>query len=102
MEAEELKQSINKQTSDIMDDYYTKFKNFVTEGRFVSPEKIEAVNVFGLEKAMEMFADGKQPDFQILDNLRRMSCERSFLFHKELNTARQMQELQTNLNRYQS
>lgn len=37
-------------------------EDFVTEGRFVNPEKMEAVELYGLQKAKEMWANG-EPDF---------------------------------------
>ena len=58
---------------------------FVTEkGGFVSPEKIVAVDLYGFEKAKEMWKDG-EPDEHTVYNLRKISCENALNGRKCLN-----------------
>lgn len=59
-----MTQDINKQVED-----------FVTEGRFVNPEKMEAVELYGLKKAKEMWANG-EPDFATRMELSKRSISR--------------------------
>ena len=58
---------------------------FVTEkGGFVNPEKITAIDLYGFEKAKEMWKDGK-PDDTTLHRLRIISCENALNGRKALN-----------------
>ena len=58
---------------------------FVTEkGGFVNPEKITAIDLYGFEKAKEMWKDGK-PDENTLHKLRIISCENALNGRKALN-----------------
>lgn len=50
-------------------------EDFVTEGRFVNPEKMEAVELYGLKKAKEMWANG-EPDFATRMKLSKRSIDR--------------------------
>ena len=50
-------------------------EDFVTEGRFVNPEKMEAVELYGLNKAKEMWANG-EPDFATRMELSKRSIRR--------------------------
>lgn len=46
---------------------------FVTDKHgFVDPEKIEAVDLYGLDKAREMWANGK-PDWKVRTNLQKLA-----------------------------
>lgn len=51
---------------------------FVLENGFVNPEKLAAVNVFGLKKAKELFLNGS-PDFKTLENLRIIALNKYLL-----------------------
>ena len=53
-------------------------ESFVLENGFVNPEKLTAVDVFGLEKAKELFSNGG-PDFKTLENLRIISLNKYLL-----------------------
>lgn len=53
-------------------------EKFITEGHFVNPEKLEAVKVFGLKKAKEIFAQ-KEQNTCIIDKLRYRACLRALL-----------------------
>lgn len=58
---------------------------FVTEkGGFVSPEKITAIDLYGFEKAQEMWKDGK-PDENTLYKLRVIALENALSGRKALN-----------------
>ena len=58
---------------------------FVTEkSGFVNPEKITAIDLYGFEKAQEMWKDG-EPDEQTVYNLRKISCENALNGRKCLN-----------------
>lgn len=51
-------------------------EDFVTEkGGFVNPEKMEAVELYGLKKAKEMWANG-EPDFTTRMELSKRSISR--------------------------
>lgn len=50
-------------------------EDFVTEGRFVNPEKMEAVELYGLNKAKEMWTNG-EPDFATRMKLSERSISR--------------------------
>lgn len=58
--------------------YTERLNNFVYDERkrFVSPEKMEAVEQFGLDRAIELWKDG-EPDSAILDKLRLCSSLRN-------------------------
>lgn len=54
-------------------------EDFVCDKRgFIDPEKVEAVEIFGLEKAREMWRDG-EPDFHTKENLRFIACTKALL-----------------------
>ena len=54
-------------------------EEFVCDNKgFVDPEKAEAVNIYGLEKAREMWRDGG-PSFSIRNNLRIIACQNALL-----------------------
>lgn len=58
---------------------------FVTEkGGFVNPEKITAIDLYGFEKAQEMWKNG-EPDSKTLHRLRIISCESALQGRKALN-----------------
>ncbi len=58
---------------------------FVTEkGGFVNPEKITAIDLYGFEKAQEMWKNGK-PDEHTIHTLRKISCENALNGRKCLN-----------------
>lgn len=57
---------------------YKDIQEFVTEGAFVNPEKVTAIDIYGFEKAKEMWKDG-EPDFTTRKNLQTIAC------HKALN-----------------
>lgn len=60
-------------------------EEFVTEkGGFVSPEKIAAIDLYGFEKAQEMWKNG-EPDSETLHKLRIISCEDALHLRKTLN-----------------
>lgn len=40
-------------------EYRDRVENFVREGHFVDPEKVAAVDIYGIEKAEEMWQNGK-------------------------------------------
>lgn len=64
---------------------YKEIENFVTEkGGFVNPEKITAIDLYGFEKAKEMWKYG-EPDQKTLYNLRVISCENALSGRKALN-----------------
>lgn len=65
---------------------YEEIDNFVTEkGGFVSPEKIVAIDLYGFEKAKEMWKNGK-PNENTLHELRIISCENALNGRKALNS----------------
>lgn len=47
---------------------YNEVEQFVTDGKFVNPEKLMAVDIYGLEKAKEMWKNG-EPNFTTRKNL---------------------------------
>ena len=54
-------------------------EDFVCDNKgFVDPEKVEAVEIYGLEKAMEMWRDG-EPSFAIRNNLRSIALSKALL-----------------------
>lgn len=54
-------------------------EDFVCDNKgFVDPEKAEAVEIYGLEKAREMWRDGA-PDFAIRNNLRIIAMQKALL-----------------------
>ena len=54
-------------------------EEFVTDkGGFVDPEKVEAVELYGLEKAVEMWKDGK-PDWQTRTMLQKRALAKYLL-----------------------
>ena len=56
---------------------------FVTEkGGFVNPEKITAIDLYGFEKAKEMWKDGEPKN---VHNLRIIACENALKGRKALN-----------------
>lgn len=58
---------------------YDDIVKFVTDKKgFVDPEKAEAVNIYGLEKAVEMWKDG-EPDFTTRMNLLTIACNKALL-----------------------
>ena len=68
-----------------MKDKVMTITEFVTEkGGFVNPEKITAIDLYGFEKAQEMWKDGK-PDEKNLHKLRIVSCENALEGRKCLN-----------------
>ena len=56
----------------------SEIEKFVYDGKFVNPEKAEAVEIYGLEKAKEMWKNG-EPDYRIRDNLRAIACSKALL-----------------------
>lgn len=63
---------------------YEEIDNFVTEkGGFVSPEKITAIDLYGFEKAKEIW-EGGGPDNKTLHKLRVLSCENAIKDRNEL------------------
>ena len=64
---------------------YEDIQDFVTEkGGFVSPEKITAIDLYGFEKAKEMWKDGN-PNADTLYKLRVISCKNALNGRKALN-----------------
>ena len=58
---------------------HKEIETFVTdEHGFVDPEKMEAVNIYGLEKAKEMWKDGEL-DFTTRKNLLTITCKKALL-----------------------
>lgn len=57
-------------------DYKKRLYDFVYEGRFVNPEKVEAVVEFGLDKAEQMWENG-EPSKETLLRLQRNGCLRA-------------------------
>lgn len=58
---------------------YEDIVKFVTDKKgFVDPEKVEAVNIYGLEKAKEMWKDG-EPDFSTRMELLTIACQKALL-----------------------
>lgn len=62
-------------------DYKTRLYNFVYEGRFINPEKMEAVEEFGLDKAEEMWQNG-EPTWEIRSKLQTNACQRALYVRK--------------------
>ena len=59
------------------------FNDFVTDKNgFVDPEKVEAVLFFGLEKAKELWANGKEPEWRLRNFLQERSCSRALMKRK--------------------
>ena len=53
--------------------------NFVTDKcGFVNPEKITAIDLYGFEKAKDMWKDG-EPNFQTLNNLRIIASKKALI-----------------------
>ena len=64
---------------------YEEIDNFVTEkGGFVNPEKITAIDLYGFEKAKEIWKYGN-PDASTLHKLRITACENALAGRKALN-----------------
>ena len=64
---------------------YKEIEDFVTDkGGFVCPEKITAIDLYGFNKAKEMWKDG-EPDQKTLHKLRIISCENASNGIKALN-----------------
>lgn len=57
---------------------------FVTEGQFVNPDKIAAIDLYGFEKAQELWKNG-QPDNKTLNILRDFSFKNAIEGRKALN-----------------
>ena len=57
---------------------------FVTEGQFVNPDKIAAIDLYGFEKAQELWKNG-QPDYKTLNILRDFSFKNAIEGRKALN-----------------
>lgn len=58
---------------------YDDIVKFVTDKKgFVDPEKVESVNIYGLEKAKKMWKDG-EPDFSTRMNLFTIACKKALL-----------------------
>ena len=57
---------------------YKEIEDFVTDGKFVNPEKVEAVEIYGFEKAKDMWKDG-EPDFTTRQNLLTIACHKALL-----------------------
>lgn len=56
-----------------------KIESFVTDEKgFVDPEKLEAVDIYGIDKAIEMWKDG-EPDFTTRKNLSTIACKKALL-----------------------
>lgn len=58
---------------------YKEIEEFVTDkSGFVDPEKVEAVEIYGFEKAKEMWKNG-EPDFTTRLNLMTIGCQKALL-----------------------
>lgn len=58
---------------------HKEIETFVTdEYGFIDPEKLEAVNIYGIEKAKEMWKDG-EPDFTLRMNLLTTASQKALL-----------------------
>ena len=55
---------------------YREIADFVTDkDGFVDPEKVTAVDLYGLDQAKEMFANGG-PSYNTRENLRIIACNK--------------------------
>ena len=57
---------------------YKEIEDFVTDGKFVNPEKVTAIDLYGFETAKEMWEDG-EPDFTTRIKLTTISCQKALL-----------------------
>ncbi len=58
---------------------YKEIEDFVTDKTgFVDPEKIEAVEIYGFEKAKKMWENG-EPDFSTRMRLSSIACQKALL-----------------------
>lgn len=64
-------------------DYKKRLYDFVYEGRFINPEKAEAVEEFGLDKAEQMWENG-EPSWETRSRLQVNGCLRALYFRKYL------------------
>lgn len=58
-----------------MTDKEKEIEKFIYDGEFIDPAKYQAVRIYGIEKAKEMWKDGK-PDWKTLQNLNTIGCQR--------------------------
>lgn len=58
-----------------MTDREKQIEEFIYDGDFIDPAKYQAVRIYGLEKAKEMWKDG-EPNFNIIQNLNLIGCQR--------------------------
>lgn len=58
-----------------------KIEEFVTEDKFVNPEKLVAVDLYGLKKAKEIWKNG-EPEFTTRMKLSTIACN-NFLLGKK-------------------
>lgn len=54
---------------------------FVTDGKFVNPEKVTVIEIYGFENAKKMWENG-EPDFTTRKNLMTISCKKALLGKK--------------------
>lgn len=58
-----------------MTDKEKEIEKFIYDGEFIDPAKYQAVRIYGIEKAKEMWEDG-EPDWKTLQNLNTIGCQR--------------------------
>lgn len=57
---------------------YQNVVDLVTEGQFVNPEKVTAIDLYGFEKAKKMWENG-EPDFTTRLRLSNIACQKALL-----------------------
>lgn len=57
---------------------YNDILDFVTDGKFVNPEKVTAIEIYGFENAKKMWENG-EPDFTTREYLMTISCQNALL-----------------------
>ena len=57
---------------------YQNIVDFVTDGNFVNPEKVTAIDLYGLETAKKMWENG-EPDFTTRLRLSTVACQKALL-----------------------
>lgn len=57
---------------------YQNIVDFVTDGKFVNPEKVTAIDLYGFETAQKMWENG-EPDFTTRIRLSTIACQKALL-----------------------
>ena len=57
---------------------YKEIEDFVADGKFVNPEKVTAIDMYGFEKAKKMWENG-EPDFSTRKKLSTIACQKALL-----------------------